>query len=47
MKMNEVVYVVYMLEKLTDMYDSELFSRMVTTYIRNNDKIKQLSHYDD
>ena len=47
MKMNEVVYVVYMLEKLTDMYDSELFSRMVTTYIRNNDKIKQLSHYVD
>ena len=38
---------VYILEKLTDMYDSELFSRMVTTYIRNDDKIKQLSHYVD
>ena len=47
MKMNEVVYVVHLLEKLTDLYDSSLFSRLVTTYIRDGEKIKQMSHYVD
>ena len=47
MKMNEVVYVIHLLEKLTDLYDSSLFSRMVTTYIRDGEKIKQMSHYVD
>lgn len=34
-------------EKLVDLYDSDLFSRMVFNYIQNGDNIKQLSHYVD
>lgn len=38
---------VYLIEKIADMYDSSLFSAMVFNYIKNGDKIKQLSHYID
>lgn len=38
---------VYIIEKIADMYDSSLFSAMVFNYIKNGDKIKQLSHYID
>lgn len=38
---------VYLIEKIADMYDSSLFSAMVFNYIKNGDKIKQLSHYVD
>lgn len=38
---------VYLIEKISDMYDSSLFSAMVFNYIKNGDKIKQLSHYID
>ena len=34
-------------EKLVDLYDSSLFSRMVFNYLKNGDNIKQLSHYVD
>lgn len=38
---------VYLIEKIADMYDSSLFSAMVFNYIKNGDKIKRLSHYID
>ena len=34
-------------EKLVDLYDSSLFSRMVFNYLKNGDNIKQVSHYVD
>ena len=47
MKKIEVFCVILIDEKLTDMYDSDLFSKMVFNYIQNGDRIKRLSYYVD